>query len=150
VLAVAGELPAGGGLTVVTNNLLLPARLGAAADRIHLLGGEVGLGALVTIGPVELPGRPHVPLAADIAILGVGGVSARGFSAATRVEARVAAEMGAAASRVVVVCDTSKFARDVLALGGPLGAIDVLVTDAAPSRPLARGEPAARVEVLVA
>jgi len=151
VLAVAAALAARRDLTIVTNNLLLPTRLPAGAARaVHLLGGVVGLGALVTLGPVELPGRPPIPVAADVAVLGVGGLSVRGYSAATSVEARMVAAMTASAKRVVVVCDTSKFARDVLALGGPLDAIDVLVTDAAPSGALARALRVAGVEILVA
>jgi DeoR/GlpR family transcriptional regulator of sugar metabolism len=151
VLAVAAALGGRRELIVITNNLLLPGRLPEGVAReVYLLGGMVRRDGEVTLGPVELPARPPIPLAADVAVLGVGGLSERGFSAVNLAEAEMVAEMTAVSARVVVVCDTSKFARDVLALGGTLDTVDLLVTDAAPSGALGRALRRAGVEVVVA
>src|SRR5580658_2178296 len=69
-------------LTVVTNNLHLPGNIPAGAvSQLHILGGQFRMISFVTLGPVELPdvqgGQTHA-FHADLAFIGVGGVSGEG------------------------------------------------------------------------
>lgn len=151
VLAVAGALGSTSGLRIVTNNLLLPGRLPAGAAReVYLLGGAVRLNGEVTLGPIELPSWPPAPVRADLAVIGVGGLNAQGFSAVDRAEARMVAGMIDAAARVIVVCDRSKFARELSSRIGALDLVDHLVCDGAPSGALARALAGAGVKVHIA
>jgi DeoR family transcriptional regulator, fructose operon transcriptional repressor len=155
VAAFAGTLDVRRELTVVTNNLLVPQALPKQSARdVYLIGGQLRADGLVTTGPVELPGAgPGAPrrLAFDTAVVGVGGVSERlGFTIAYPAEAQTVSQMIQAAERVVVLCDASKFERNVFAQLGELEVAQVLVTDVAPPPALARALDHAGVEVRVA
>ena len=77
--AFVGELGALRNLTIVTNNLGVPAVVLPNTTRgVYLLGGHVRLELQVTIGAVGFADAG--PISADTAIIGVGGVSARGLS----------------------------------------------------------------------
>jgi DeoR/GlpR family transcriptional regulator of sugar metabolism len=149
-LAVARELGARKDLTIVTNNIRIPAELPAASVRdVYLLGGVCRLGSNVTIGPIAFPGMSGV--SADVAVIGVGGVSARtGLSTTSLPEAQMMARMLESAHRAVVVADSSKFGRSAFAHIAGLEAVDVLVTDAEPPDDVASELMAKDVEVVVA
>jgi len=102
------------GLTVVTNSLLVPPQLPTSSFReLYLIGGIVRPSSHVTLGPVELPGyggglSSH-RIKADVALLGVGGVSVElGYSTSNVTEARMMREFVRSASRVVVLADSTK------------------------------------------
>src|SRR5690606_20654873 len=77
--AFVAELGALRNLTIVTNNLGIPAAIPPNAVRsLYLLGGHVHQELQVTIGSVGF--AEAGPISADTAVIGVGGVSMRGLS----------------------------------------------------------------------
>lgn len=135
-LAVARALAARRNLTIVTNNLRLPAEVPPNCVRdLYVLGGSCRLSSSVTLGPIAFPGMEGV--SADVAVIGVGGVSARtGLTTTNLQEAQMMAQMIDSAQRTIVVADSSKFGRDAFAHIARLEAIAVLVTDQAPDEEL--------------
>jgi hypothetical protein len=65
-------------------------------------------------------------------------------------ETLMTSEMIAAAQRTIVVADSSKFGKRSFARIGPLGSIQVLITDKEPPDDLAQALHEARVEVIIA
>jgi DeoR/GlpR family transcriptional regulator of sugar metabolism len=149
-LAVARALGVRRNLTIVTNNLRLPAALPPAAVRdVYLIGGSCRLASHVTIGPVTFPGTEGI--SADVAVIGVGGVAARaGFTTTNLQEAQMMAEMIASAQRTIVVADSSKFGRSAFAHIVRLDAVDMLITDGEPDAELLEALSKAHVEIAVA
>jgi DeoR/GlpR family transcriptional regulator of sugar metabolism len=137
-------------LTVVTNNLQVPAALQPGTVRhCYLIGGRYEPDSLVTIGPVLLPGTTGIN--ADVAIIGVGGIDARGgLSTTSPDEARLMHQMIESAATVIVVADSSKFRRRAFAHISPLDQVSTLVTDAEPDEDLAATLADADVETIVA
>jgi DeoR family fructose operon transcriptional repressor len=154
-LAVARALHGQRDLTIVTNNLRIPSEVDAACVReLYLLGGHCRFSSLVTIGPVDFPGlgsgQSHAVMA-DLAIIGVGGISAdKGLSTTNLHEARMMRQMIDTATQAVVVVDSSKFERNTFAQIAPLDAVHALVTDAFPPSRLAEALDAAGVRLVVA
>ena len=137
-------------LTIVTNNLRVPAAVPPAAVRdVYLLGGSCRLVSHVTIGPVTFPGTEGI--SADVAVIGVGGVAARaGFTTTNLQEAQMMAEMIASAQRTIVVADSSKFGRSAFAHIVRLESVGMLITDRRPDPELLDALSAAQVEIAVA
>jgi DeoR family glycerol-3-phosphate regulon repressor/DeoR family fructose operon transcriptional repressor len=136
-------------LTVVTNNVSLPAAIPASAvSSLYLLGGEIRRGAHVTLGPVGFVGTRRI--AADTAVIGIGGISEDGVSTSQIEEATMMADMIAAARRTIVIADKTKFGRLGFAFVAPLDQLDVLVTDEEPPRELKVALEAAGVRIVVA
>ena len=147
--AFAGELAARRNLTIVTNNLGVPAAIPQNVARaVYLLGGHVRLELQVTIGAVGFPGAG--PISADTAVVGVGGISLRGLSTTMLEEASMIASMMSFARRVIVLADAAKFGTSVFAHIAPFDRTQVLVTDAEPPPELASALAEAGVEVVVA
>jgi DeoR/GlpR family transcriptional regulator of sugar metabolism len=143
--AFAAELGGRSGLTVVTNNLSLPAALPSRAIRdIYVLGGQVRFEAQVTLGTVGFAGTGSI--SADTAVIGVTGISPAGISASALAEAEMTAAMLAACRRVIVLADATKFGRNAFAHIAALDRVHVLVTDAEPPMELRLDE--AGVEVV--
>jgi DeoR/GlpR family transcriptional regulator of sugar metabolism len=137
-------------LTIVTNNLRLPGALPSGSVRdVYLIGGSCRLASHVTIGPVTFPGTEGI--SADVAVIGVGGVSARhGFTTSNLQEAQMMTEMIESAQRTIVLADSSKFGRSAFAHIVRLDATEMLVTDRAPDGELGDALSAAGVETVVA
>ena len=137
-------------LTIVTNNLAVPAVLSGEAVRdVYVLGGQYRPEAQVTIGEVRFASVTGI--STDTAVIGVGGIAAgSGLSTTLLAEAAMIAGMIASAKRTLVLADASKFGHDAFAHIVPLTRVQVLVTDAAPGRDLARALDKARVELVVA
>jgi DeoR/GlpR family transcriptional regulator of sugar metabolism len=147
--AFVGELGALRNLTIVTNNLSVPAAVLPNTTRgVYLLGGHVRLELQVTIGAVGF--AEAGPISADTAIIGVGGISARGLSTTMLEESTMITAMMESARRVIVLADSAKFGATVLAHIAPLARVHVLVTDASPPPSLAAALDEAEVEVIVA
>lgn len=147
--AFVGELGSHRNLTIVTNNLGIPAAVPPNTTRgLYLLGGHVRQELQVTIGAVGFADAG--PISADTAILGVGGVSERGLSTTMLEESTMIAAMMSSARRVIVVVDAAKFGTTVLAHIAPLDRVHVLVTDAEPPSHLMAALDEAGVEVIVA
>lgn len=149
-IQVAASLGGFRDLTLVTNNLRLPAVVPQEALReVYIIGGLYRAESQVTIGAVGFPGMKGIGV--DTAFIGVGGISESGGLSTTNVaEARMMYEMIEAARRVVVVCDSRKFGRNAFVHIAGLEAVSALVTDEAPPGPLRDALAAAGVHVVVA
>jgi DeoR/GlpR family transcriptional regulator of sugar metabolism len=122
------RLLVGRSLQVVTNSLPV-ANLFASEARtdLVLLGGYVSPRTGVCLGPYanELLGRLHV----TTTVLSAAGIAEDGLFNAHLLLAETEQAMLKAASRVIVVADSSKFGRKSLTLVSGLDAIDTLVSD---------------------
>lgn len=122
------RLLVGRSLQVVTNSLPV-ANLFASESRtdLVLLGGYVSPRTGVCLGPYanELLGRLHV----TTTVLSAAGIAEEGLFNAHLLLAETEQAMLAAAGRVIVVADSSKFGRKSLTLVSGLDSIDVLVSD---------------------
>jgi DeoR/GlpR family transcriptional regulator of sugar metabolism len=149
-LAVARALTGRQNLTVVTNNLRLPAEVPAGVVRdLYVLGGTCRLASNVTVGPVAFPDSTGI--SADTAVIGVGGVSVEsGLSGTNLAEAQMIRQMIDSCTRLIIVADSSKFGRSAFVHICPLARVSVLVTDEAPGGELAAALADADVEVVLA
>ena len=124
-------------IEVVTHSMTIAHLLaGAPSLSLTAIGGRVrGLtAAAVGAETVDAISR----LRPDIAFVGTNGVSAGfGLSTPDPDEAAVKRAILAAAGRTIVVADAGKFDAELLVSFGGIDAIDVLVTDAAPTGGLA-------------
>lgn len=153
--AVAAQLAerlvvTGGQAEIVTHAMTLAHTLAGAADAdLTVIGGRVRTATAAAVGADTV--RAIERLRPDIAFLGTNGISASfGLSTPDPDEAAVKSAVVRAARRVVVVADAEKLGRELLVSFAPLGAIDVLVTDAAPDAELAAALSDAEVEVWLA
>ncbi|UYN83538.1 MAG: DeoR/GlpR transcriptional regulator [Microcella sp.] len=152
-LAVARALHDHRDLTVATNNLLLASEIAPDAVRdIYVFGGAVRTVTQSTTGPVLLrltTGDQAIDLSCDIALIGVGAVSASdGYTTSNAGEAAMMHEMMRRANTVVVLADSSKFDRRLFAQVAPLEIADYLVTDQLPTGELAEALDLAGVTVV--
>lgn len=149
-LAVAQALGRRRNLTVVTNNLWVPAALPTSAVRdVYILGGSCRVASNVTIGPVAFPGTEGI--SADVAVIGVGGVSDRaGFTTTNLQEAQMMADMIESAQRTMVLADSGKFGRSAFAHIVRFDAVETLITDRLPDAGLRDALASAGVDVVVA
>jgi len=122
------RLLVGRSLQVVTNSLPV-ANLFASEARtdLVLLGGYVSPRTGVCLGPYanELLGRLHV----TTTVLSAAGIAEEGLFNAHLLLAETEQAMLKAASRVIVVADSSKFGRKSLTLVSDLDGIDLVVSD---------------------
>jgi len=122
------RLLVGRSLQVVTNSLPV-ANLFASEARtdLVLLGGYVSPRTGVCLGPYanELLARLHV----TTTVLSAAGISEEGLFNAHLLLAETEQAMLKAASRVMVVADSSKFGRKSLTLVSGLESIDIFVSD---------------------
>lgn len=136
-------------LTIITNSVPLADALHrAGTSDLQLLGGAVrGLtGACVGV-PVL---RTLDSIRVDVAFIGTNGLDAEhGLSTQDSEEAAVKSAMCAAARRVVLLADSSKFGHEFLVSFANLDQIDVLVTDALPTGHLATALHDRGIEVLL-
>jgi len=134
-------------LNIVTNSLDLPFDSVTVA-RIYILGGRCLRDARVTVGPMIISG---MNITVDAAVIGVDGITAKeGLSKNNPEEALITSQMIGAAQRTIVVADSSKFSKKSFARIGPIGSMQVLITDKEPPDDLARVLDEARVEVIIA
>jgi DeoR family transcriptional regulator, fructose operon transcriptional repressor len=146
----AAELADRRNLTVVTNNLGIPATLPAdCCSNIYLLGGEYKGDAQVTVGPVGFVSAAGITV--DSAVIGVGGITVKeGLTTTVLEECSMILAMICAARRTILLADASKFGHSSFAHIAPLGRVQILVTDETPPSDLAQALKEARVEVVVA
>lgn len=154
-LALARALAARRGLTIATNNLILPQEIPPDVVRdIYVIGGTVRLKAQTTVGPVQFAVSDHrvdLEIRCDLAMIGVGAVSAdAGYTTSNLAEAGMMAEMIERAETVAILADSSKLGRSLFAQVAPLSAAQYLVTDAPPPPELAAALDEAGVTVLTA
>ncbi|MGO4756469.1 DeoR/GlpR family DNA-binding transcription regulator, partial [Streptomyces sp. 2MCAF27] len=116
-------------LTVVTHALPIAARL---ADHpgiaLHLVGGRVRHRTRAAVDAWALRGYGEIK--ADVVFLATNGFSLEGgLTTPDLAEAAVKRAMVAAARRVVLLADSSKFGQEHFARFGDLGHVDLLITD---------------------
>lgn len=136
VLAVAREIKGKElGLTVITPSLTSAFELVSEPDTTVLVaGGRVRPGELTTVGAEaeEALGRYYC----DTYIMGIAGVHHEfGLSEYNREESEVKRAAMAAARRVVLVVDQTKFGLVHLVRIGPLSTLSHIVTDAPDDHP---------------
>jgi DeoR family transcriptional regulator, aga operon transcriptional repressor len=115
-------------LTIITNALNIASDLARSNFEIILIGGTVRKNSLSAVGPLaeDVLAEMH----ADIVFLGVDGFDIKiGLTTPNVLEARVNRAMVKAASKVVAVCDSSKFNRRSLSLIVGVSEIDCVITD---------------------
>ena len=133
-------------LKIVTNNLDISFDCVTVAQ-VYLLGGKFLSDARVTVGPMIVSG---MNITVDSAVIGVDGITVKeGLTQNSPEEAFMTSEMIAAAQRTIVVADSSKFAKKSFAHIGPIGCMQVLITDKEPPDDLAQALDEARVEVII-
>ena len=155
VLEFAKALNVHRGLTIITNNLVLPSVLPEqAVAEIHILAGQYDPTSWVTLGPVQLPnqyGSEAHQIYADYAVLGVGGMAVgAGFTGTDIRESSMISAMMDQAATVIVLADSSKFARQALVTISDLGRADHVVTDLAPDGAIVAALSEASVNLVVA
>jgi DeoR family transcriptional regulator of aga operon len=115
-------------LTVITNAVKIAAELADTDFDVILTGGSLRKNSFSLVGPLaeDVLREMH----ADILFLGVDGFDAKvGLTTPNVLESRVNRAMVHAAGKVVVVCDSTKFSRQSLALIVPSTAIHTVITD---------------------
>lgn len=126
---LAALLPADPELTVITGSLPLAAvASGRCAGPVQLIGGRVRPLTQTTVGAETV--ATLATLRVDVAFVGTNGITAeRGCSTPDAEEAAVKRAIVAAARRVVVLADSSKFGVDLLRSFATVSEIDVVITD---------------------
>lgn len=139
-LALARHLASKRGITVVTNNLVLPQELYSRGVReIYILGGSYRRRSQVSIGPVVLSDGSGQPRAihANWAIIGVGGVSSAGTVWTSSLpEAGMMREMMDCADHTLLLADSTKFGRTEFAEVADLSTGTTLITEKRPEEGL--------------
>jgi DeoR family transcriptional regulator, aga operon transcriptional repressor len=127
-MAVARELRRFAHLTVITNSVNIATELAGTDFEVILTGGTLRKNSFSLVGPLaeDVLSEMH----ADILFLGVDGFDVKtGLMTPNLAESRVNRAMVNAATRVVAVCDSTKFVRRSLALIVPPTAIHTVITD---------------------
>lgn len=148
----AEELAQVGGITVITNSLMVASKLWAGrrdGQRVYLLGGQYDGEVCETLGPAVI--EQINSYRADHAVLTVGAIDAvAGVMDFSPDEANVAKAMSKNARSITVLADYSKLGRLALAHVCPLSSIQVLITDRAPAPALATAFTSSGIEVVIA
>jgi DeoR family fructose operon transcriptional repressor len=128
-LAVA--LPSDRSLTLLTNSVPIAARLaGSPAITLHMLPGRVRPATQAAVGEDLVAALSTVRV--DVAFMGTNGISmTHGLSTPDHSEAAAKRAMIAAARRIVVLADFSKFGVETTVRFAELDQADCIVTDAA-------------------
>lgn len=152
-LAVARHLKHHRGLTIATNNLMLPSQIDPEAYRnLYVFGGTVRPNDLATIGPVVFTDArgEEIDVRCELALIAVGGITSdAGYSTSNLAEAVMMKAMMQRANRVGVLIDSTKFDRKLFAQFAPLSFADYVITDQAPDDELSEALAVAGVEVLL-
>jgi DeoR family transcriptional regulator of aga operon len=145
--AVARELKRFRNLTIITNAVNIATELAGTEFEVILTGGTLRQNSFSLVGPLaeDMLNEIH----ADIFFLGVDGFDVKlGVTTPNFLESRVNRAMAKASTKVVAVCDSTKFRRRSLALIVPPSAIHTVITDEKFSNEEAQTLAAAGVEVV--
>lgn len=147
---LAGMLPRDRRLTVLTHAVPVASRLAGQSNvELHLLPGRVRSTTQAAVGDDTIDALRR--LRVDLAFLGTNGISAaHGLSTPDLAEAAVKRALIAAARRVVVLADSSKWGVERTASFATLSQVDVVVTDAGIRDEDRQMLDAAGVEVVIA
>ncbi|MGE0241113.1 MAG: DeoR/GlpR family DNA-binding transcription regulator [Parvibaculaceae bacterium] len=145
---LASRLLAFPAIKVFTNSLRIATLLGRERRDVYLPGGEVRGNEMSMCGPTAI--AQFEQLWFDIAFIGASGLTESGFYDYSLEDSELKRVYLRRSSRKVLLCDAAKFNHLALVQVAPLEAIDMVITDAAPSGALAEALAAANVEVRVA
>ena len=136
-------------LHVITNSLPIALALDDARQiEVTLTGGYLYPRLRVTLGP--LCERMLSGVAADVLIMGIGGVTADGFSNGNTLVVGSERKMMEVARKVIIVTDHTKFGRNAMIQVAPLDEADCVVSDAGLAEEYQELLRARGVEVLLA
>lgn len=126
---LAGSLPLDCRLTVVTHALPVAARLAEYPElTLHLVGGRLRHRTRAAVDAWAL--RTYGEISADVLFLATNGFSPEhGLTTPDLAEAAVKQAMMAAARRVVLLADSSKYGHRHFARFGDLSGVDLVITD---------------------
>lgn len=126
--AIARSLRGFQHLTVITNAINIAAELTGGTVDVILTGGMLRKNSYSLVGPIAEESLRR--LKADVLFLGVDGFDTHsGVSTPNLLEAQLNRLMASIASRVVAVCDSSKFGRSSLSSIVPISNIHGVITD---------------------
>lgn len=127
-LCLISELARFKNLTIVTNSIILAAKIPAQPDTTVLLtGGVLRNNTLALVGPTAESTLSN--LHADKAFIGTNGIDASyGFSTPNVIEASVKRKMIDAADQVYILADHSKFGRISFAKFGDISCASACIT----------------------
>lgn len=126
--AIAQELRRFSQLTVITNAVNIAVELGGTNFEVILTGGTLRKNSFSLVGPQAEDALQEMH--ADLFFLGVDGFDPLiGVMTPNVPESRVNRAMVKASTKVVAVCDSTKFRRRSLALIVPPSAIHMVITD---------------------
>jgi DeoR family transcriptional regulator of aga operon len=126
--AVAKALKSLSSLTVITNAVNIAVELSGTDFEVLLTGGSLRKNSFSLVGPLaeDMLHDMH----ADILFLGVDGFDVEtGLTTPNLMESRVNRAMVKSASRVVAVCDSTKFTRRSLCKIADASAVHHVITD---------------------
>ncbi|MBT2415831.1 DeoR/GlpR transcriptional regulator [Streptomyces sp. ISL-12] len=129
VARLAAAVPPEASLTVVTHSLPTAARLADHPGiQLHLVGGRVRHRTRAAVDAWAL--RAYGEIRADVALVAANGFSAEhGLTTPDLAEAAVKRAAVAAARRVVLLADSTKYGQEHFARFGGLPDVDLLITD---------------------
>ena len=114
--------------TIITNALNIASELAASEIELILVGGILREKSFSLVGPLADEGLRN--LTADKLFLGVDGIHFDfGLTTPNMLEAKVNQLMIKAASKVILVADSSKFGRRSLGVISDISSVDVVITD---------------------
>jgi len=147
--ALVDRLPTDRRLTVVTNAVPHALRLAAHPTvTVIVVGGRLRGRTLANVDDVAVDTIRN--LRVDVAFVATNGISERGCSTPDPAEAAVKRAMVAAADRVVLLADHSKFGEEHFVRFASLADLDVVVTDEGTDRHDLLALQADDVEVVIA
>lgn len=115
-------------LTVITNAINIAGELAGSKVEVILTGGMLRKNSYSLVGPLAEDSLRH--LKADILFLGVDGFDTEsGVSTPNLLEAQLNRLMVQISTRVIAVCDSSKFGRSSLSSIVPISSIHGVITD---------------------
>jgi DeoR family transcriptional regulator of aga operon len=115
-------------LTVITNAINIAAELAGSSLDVILTGGMLRKNSYSLIGPLAEDSLRH--LKADILFMGIAGFdTAAGLTTSNLLEAQLDRVMVDMSTRIVAVCDSSKFGKRCLSFIVPLDRVHGVVTD---------------------
>lgn len=127
-MALAKELKSLSSLTVVTNAVNIAAELSGTDFEVLLTGGSLRKNSFSLVGPLAEDVLHEIH--ADILFLGVDGFDIEaGLTTPNLMESRVNRAMVKSSSKVVAVCDSTKFGRKSLCKIVDAAAVHHVITD---------------------
>jgi DeoR family transcriptional regulator of aga operon len=135
-------------LTVITNAINIAGELAGGTVDVILTGGMLRKNSYSLVGPLAEESLRR--LKADILFLGVDGFDTRsGVSTPNLLEAQLNRLMVSISTRVIPVCDSSKFGRSSLSSIVPISGIHGVITDRQISKNELRGLKKAGLEIVL-